>query len=54
MGYGVVGIDLYLRHGKHQGGSDEWQTPLRLYLNLNKEFGFAAAVSIPLNRTIHF
>lgn len=33
-------VDQYLRHGKHQGGSDDWQTPLRLYLNLNKEFGF--------------
>ncbi|WP_454778810.1 DNA N-6-adenine-methyltransferase [Klebsiella michiganensis] len=29
----------YIRHGKHQGGSDSWRTNPRMFKNLAREFG---------------
>lgn len=31
----------YIRHGKHQGGSDLWETPPRLFRLLHREFKFS-------------
>lgn len=43
----------YLRHGVKFGGSDSWQTPLRLYRNLDREFSFTIDAAASAANALH-
>lgn len=46
-------IYQYIRHGVQVGGSDSWQTPIRLYRNLDREFGFTVDAAANYANALH-